>query len=231
MFSDWYVEIAKLRLNGEDEARKKTCKQVLVYTYTRILQLLHPFMPFITEAIYETIPTSCKSIMISNWPEYRDDLRFEEEASNFEKIMDVIKAVRAMRAEKNVQPSKLLDIYVETEEEDIFNEGVDFIKRLAKASTVTVGKRLDVQDAVQAVTDSARALIPLAELVDREKELARLEKELKSAEKDITGLEGRLSNPQFLSKAPENVVAGERDKLEKLVSRKKIILESIEKLK
>ncbi len=230
VFCDWYVELAKLRLNSDDETRKRSCKQVLVYTFTRILQMLHPFMPFITEAIYEALPTSCESIMISRWPEFDASLCFTEDTERFGKIMDVIKAVRAIRAEKNVQPSKLLDISIETQETAVFEAGSEFIKRLAKAATVTVGTQFDIPDAVQAVTDSARALIPLSELVDREKELARLEKELKAVEKDMAGLEGRLSNPQFLSKAPENVVAGERDKLEKLVAKKAMITESISKL-
>ncbi|MBQ2086063.1 MAG: valine--tRNA ligase [Oscillospiraceae bacterium] len=230
VFCDWYVELAKLRLNSDDETRKRSCKQVLVYTFTRILQMLHPFMPFITEAIYEALPTSCESIMISRWPEFDASLCFTEDTERFGKIMDVIKAVRAIRAEKNVQPSKLLDISIETQETSVFEAGSEFIKRLAKAATVTVGTQFDIPDAVQAVTDSARALIPLSELVDREKELARLEKELKAVEKDMAGLEGRLSNPQFLSKAPENVVAGERDKLEKLVAKKAMITESISKL-
>ena len=230
VFCDWYVELAKLRLNSDDEKRKNSCKQVLVYTFTRILQMLHPFMPFITEAIYEALPTSSESIMISRWPEYDSSLCFAEDTDRFSKIMDIIKAVRAIRAEKNVQPSKLLDISIETQETDVFEAGSEFIKRLAKASTVSVGTGFDIPDAVQAVTDSARALIPLSELVDREKELARLEKELKAVEKDMAGLEGRLSNPQFLSKAPENVVAGERDKLEKLTAKKANIIESIAKL-
>ena len=230
VFCDWYVELAKLRLNSDDEKRKQSCKQVLVYTFTRILQMLHPFMPFITEAIYEALPTSCESIMISRWPEFDSSLCFEEDTERFGKIMDIIKAVRAIRAEKNVQPSKLLDLSIETQETEVFSAGSEFIKRLAKAATVTVGTGFDIPDAVQAVTDSARALIPLSELVDREKELARLEKELRAVEKDMAGLEGRLSNPQFLSKAPENVVAGERDKLEKLTAKKAMILDSIGKL-
>ena len=230
VFCDWYVEIAKLRLNGDDEARKNVCKQVLVYTFTRILQVLHPFMPFITEAIYQALPTSCESIMISKWPEYDPSLVFEADAARFGKIMDLIKAVRVIRSEKNVPPSKQLDISVETAETEVFIEGAEFIKRLAKAASVTVGSKIDIPDAVQAVTDSARALIPLSELVDREKEIARLQKELKSVEKDMAGLEGRLSNPQFLSKAPENVVAAEKEKLEKLSSKKEMILDSISKL-
>ena len=230
VFCDWYVEIAKLRLNGEDEARKAACKQVLVYVYTRILQLLHPFMPFITEEIYSALPVSCESIMISAWPTASEALSFGEEERRFEKIMDLIKAVRVIRAEKNVPPSKLVDLCVETAETDTFTMGAEFIKRLAKAGSVEIGTQFDIPDAVQAVTDTARALIPLSELVDREKELARLNKELASTEKDMAGLSARLSNEQFLSKAPANVVAGEKEKLEKLQAKKDLILDSIAKL-
>ncbi|MBQ9958766.1 MAG: class I tRNA ligase family protein, partial [Oscillospiraceae bacterium] len=230
VFCDWYVELAKLRLSGDDEARKAACKQVLVYVYTRILQLLHPFMPFITEEIYSVLPASCESIMISAWPTYDEALSFEEEERRFEKIMDIIKAVRVIRAEKNVPPSKLVELSIETAETDTFTMGAEFIKRLAKASSVQIGTEFDIPDAVQAVTDSARALIPLSELVDREKELARLNKELASTEKDMAGLSARLSNEQFLSKAPANVVAGEKEKLEKLQAKKDLILDSIAKL-
>ncbi|MBR5502431.1 MAG: valine--tRNA ligase, partial [Oscillospiraceae bacterium] len=230
VFCDWYVEIAKLRLNGDDEARKAACKQVLVYVYTRILQLLHPFMPFITEEIYSALPVSCESIMISAWPTFSEALSFEEEERRFEKIMDLIKAVRVIRAEKNVPPSKLVDLCVETAETETFTMGAEFIKRLAKAGSVEIGTQFDIPDAVQAVTDTARALIPLSELVDREKELARLNKELASTEKDMAGLSARLSNEQFLSKAPANVVAGEKEKLEKLQAKKDLILDSIAKL-
>ena len=203
---------------------------MLVYVYTRILQLLHPFMPFITEEIYSALPVSCESIMISAWPTASEALSFEEEERRFEKIMDLIKAVRVIRAEKNVPPSKLVDLCVETAETDTFTMGAEFIKRLAKAGSVEIGTQFDIPDAVQAVTDTARALIPLSELVDREKELARLNKELASTEKDMAGLSARLSNEQFLSKAPANVVAGEKEKLEKLQAKKDLILDSIAKL-
>ena len=230
VFCDWYVELAKLRLNSGDATAAANCKQVLVFVYTNILKMLHPFMPFITEEIYSAIPTACESIMISDWPSYKAPETFGAKEEDFEKIMNVIKAVRVLRAEKNVPPSKLLDLTIETAQKAVFEAGISFIQRLAKAETVTVTEKADIADAVQGVTDVARVLIPYSELVDREKEIEKLNRELASLEKDMKGLEGRLNNPQFLSKAPENVVQGEREKLARLEAKKTLILESLEKL-
>ena len=230
VFCDWYVELAKLRLNSGDATAAANCKQVLVFVYTNILKMLHPFMPFITEEIYSAIPTACESIMISDWPSYKAPETFGAKEEDFEKIMNVIKAVRVLRAEKNVPPSKLLDLTIETAQKAVFEAGISFIQRLAKAETVTVTEKADIADAVQGVTDVARVLIPYSELVDREKEIEKLNRELASLEKDKKGLEGRLNNPQFLSKAPENVVQGEREKLARLEAKKTLILESLEKL-
>ena len=231
VFCDWYVELAKLRLNSGDEKDAQNCKQVLVYVYISILKMLHPFMPFITEEIYSAMPTAYDSIMISDWPTYSAPDEFEKDEDTFEKIMNLIKTVRVLRAEKNVPPSKLLDLTIETANTEVFEHGISFIKRLAKADNVVVTDHADVQDAVQGVTDVARVLIPYSEMVDKDKEIEKLNKELAAIEKDKKGLEGRLNNPQFLSKAPENVVNGEKEKLAKLEARKALILESLSKLK
>ncbi len=230
VFCDWYIEVAKLRLNGEDEQAKADCKQVLVYVMTGILKLLHPFMPFITEEIYDALPHSCGSIMISPFPVFREDLVFAQDEADFSRIMDLIKAVRALRSGMNVPPSKKAAMYIETKSPEIFEKGVAFIQRLAGADKVTIGESFEVEGAVQAVTDSARALIPMADLVDREKELARLNKELAAAEKEIAALSGRLSNEQFTSKAPAHVIEAEREKLKKAQDKKENIEQSIAKL-
>ena len=230
VFCDWYVEISKLRLNSGNEKEASACKQVLVFVFTNILKLLHPFMPFITEEIYSALPTSCESIMISDWPKYAAPAEFREREEQFEMIMDVIKAVRVLRAEKNVPPSKSLDLTIETAKSDVFNAGITFIKRLAKANTVEITTEADIPDAVQGVTNDARVLIPYSELVDREKEIEKLSRELADLDKNLKGLEGRLNNPQFLSKAPEAVVQGERDKHAKLSARKQLVLDSLAKL-
>ena len=230
VFCDWYVEISKLRLNSGNENEASACKQVLVFVFTNILKLLHPFMPFITEEIYSALPTSCESIMISEWPKYAAPAEFREREEQFEMIMDVIKAVRVLRAEKNVPPSKSLDLTIETAKSDVFDAGITFIKRLAKANTVEITTEADIPDAVQGVTNDARVLIPYSELVDREKEIEKLSRELADLDKNLKGLEGRLNNPQFLSKAPEAVVQGERDKHAKLSARKQLVLDSLAKL-
>ncbi|MEG1757313.1 MAG: valine--tRNA ligase [Oscillospiraceae bacterium] len=227
VFCDWYIEIAKLRLNGDDESEKNDCKQVLVWAMTQILKLLHPFMPFITEEIYGSIPHSCDSIMISEYPVFDEKLVFSSEQGDFTKVMELIKAVRVMRAGMNVPPSKKTHLYIETKFVHVFEGCSDIISRLANAEKVIVGSEFSSEGAVQVATDAARALLPLNELVDKDKEVARLNKELASCEKDIAALSSRLSNEQFTSKAPPAVIAQERDKLEKANEKKKNINESL----
>ncbi len=230
VFCDWYIELAKLRLGSPDEGTRQGCKKVLVWSLTVLLKLLHPFMPFITEEIYLAIPHSCESIMISPFPEYDPSLEFPREEESFAKIMDVIRAVRVLRGDMNVPPSKKASLYIETSMPEVFKGGREFMQRLAYADRVEVGPAFDIEGAAQVATDSARVLIPMDELVDRAKELERLNRELAAVEKEIASLSGRLGNPQFVSKAPERVVAGERDKLQKAEEKRKNILGSIEKL-
>ncbi len=227
VFCDWYVEIAKLRLNGQNEQEKNDCKQILVYVMTDILKLLHPFMPFITEEIYKALPHSDESIMISSYPKFDKSLDFANDKDNFTKIMDVIKAVRVLRAEKNVPPSKKADLYIETNTDGLFEQGTVFMERLASASNVYIGKSFDIEGAAQTATDSARILIRMDQLVDKEKELERLLKEKADCEREIELVNGRLSNEQFVSKAPEKVVNVEKEKLEKAKQKLALIEQSI----
>ena len=231
VFCDWYIELSKLRLNSGDEAQAYSAKQVLVYVLTGILKLLHPYMPFITEEIYSALPTDCESIMISRYPEYTDALSFVQEEKDFSEIMELIKSVRALRAGMNVAPSKKTAIYIETKIPEVFEKGGEFIKRLASASSVEIGASFDVKDAAQAVTPVAKALIPMDQLVDKEKETARLLAELKGVEKEIAAVSGRLANSNFTEKAPAKVVQSERDKLNRATEKKKLIESSIEALK
>ncbi len=231
VFCDWYIEIEKLRLNGEDEKQKNNSKQMLVYVFTNILKLLHPVMPFITEEIYTALPHSSDSIMISEYPKYSEKLVFTQDEAEFTKIMDVIKKVRVMRGDMNVPPSKKTKMYIESPYSSVFDKGSDFIKRLASADEVITGESFDIEGAVQVVTDSARVLIPMAELVDTEKERARLNKELEAVEKDISVLKGRLENEQFTSKAPAKIIEQEREKLGKAVDKRANIEQSLANLK
>ncbi len=227
VFCDWYVEISKLRLNGEDEVQKENCKQILVYVMTNILKLLHPFMPFITEEIYLAMPHSDESIMISAFPTYDEKLNFAKEKDDFTKIMDVIKAVRVIRAEKNVPASKKADFYIETANTELFELGTVFIERLAYANKVYIGNKFEIDGAAQTATDSARILIEMDQLVDKKKELERLNKEKSDCMREIELVEQRLSNEQFVSKAPEKVVNIEKEKLEKAKQKLELLEQSI----
>ena len=217
VFCDWYIEIAKIRLQGDDEKAKEDVKGVLVFVLTYILKLLHPFMPFITEEIYQAIPHDSESIMISEWCKYDEKLSFAEEEGEMEKIMDAIRAIRNRRAEMNIPPSKKAKVYVETASAEIFAKGAEFIKRLASANEVEVENAFgDLGNVVTIITDSAKIYIPLGDLVDFEAEKKRLEKELAQAEDKLAFINKKLNNPGFVNKAPEKVVEQNRADAAKL---------------
>ena len=231
VFCDWYIEIAKIRLQGDDEKAKEDVKGVLVFVLTYILKLLHPFMPFITEEIYQAIPHDCESIMISEWCKYDKALSFTLEENEMEKIMRAIRAIRNRRAEMNIAPSKKAKVYVETVSVDVFNMGADFIKRLASASEVEVASSFgDLGNVVTIITDDAKLYIPLGDLVDFEAEKKRLEKELAQAEDKLAFINKKLSNPGFVNKAPEKVVQQNRDEAAKLEEKIESIKKSIEEI-
>lgn len=231
VYCDWYIEIAKLRLNGDDAAKADTARNVLVYVLTQALKLLHPFMPFITEEIFLAI-SSEPTIMLQKWPEYRTELDFEEEESDFSRVMDLIKAIRAIRAEMNVHPTKRTSLIIETQNPDAFNEGEKYIAKFGFATdiTLTSAHTADTQGSVQVITNDARAFIPMMELIDKEKEQARLEKELALCEKDIAMLDGKLNNEGFMAKAPEKVVAEIKEKAAAAKAKKENVLAAIKAL-
>ncbi len=230
VFCDWYVELCKSRLweGGENAV---PAKKVLVYVMSNTLKLLHPFMPFITEEIWQALPHNGESIMVSKWPEYSEKLNFSEDEENFEKVMNLIKGIRMRRSEMNVPPSKKAKVYIAAEDTAIFESSTGFLQRLASASEIEFADKFDIPSAVQVITSSAVAYIPMGELVDIEKETARLEKEKAACEKDIKFLSGKLNNPGFVAKAPANVIENERAKLSKAQEKLDKILESIENLK
>ena len=208
VFCDWYIEIAKIRLQGEDKSAKSTAISVLVYVLTDILKLLHPFMPFITEEIYQAIPHDDESIMISKWVEFDEKLSFAADEAEMERIMKAIRAIRNRRSEMNIPPSRKATVYVETAFADTFNMGADFIKRLASANEVVVGDSFEaLGNTVTIITDDAKIFIPMGDLVDFEAERKRLEKELAQAQDKLDFINKKLSNPGFVNKAPEKVVA------------------------
>ena len=232
-YCDWYIELTKARLYGENEQSKLVAQQVLVYVLDQFLRLLHPFMPFITEEIWQAIPHEGKFLMTSDWPVYREKLSFRAEEAAMESVMNAIRAVRNRRADLNVPPSRKSTLYVVTEKTDIFNQGAGFITRLAYASELIVSDQAPAghEDMVSAVTSDAAVYMPMNELVDVEKELARLAKEIEKAEKNIAGLKGKLSNQNFVSRAPENVVNAEREKLTKAENLLQQLKESEARLK
>ena len=231
VFCDWYIEIAKIRLNGDDEEQKATVRAVLVYVMSNTLKLLHPFMPFITEEIWQTLPHTGESIMISDWPKADSALNFAAEEAEMSRIMTAIKAVRNRRAEMNVAPSKKAKIFIETAYADTFLKGTVFFKRLASASEVEVAAHFDDMDsAVSIITESARLYIPMDELVDFKAELARLNKEKAGVQKELDFVNNKLNNENFVNKAPAAVVEGQRQAKAQLEEKMALILESIEKI-
>ncbi len=227
VFCDWYIELAKVRLNGNDEEAAKTVKAMLVYTLSGTLKLLHPFMPFITEEIWQALPHEGETIMLAQWPEYSEELNFAAEETDFEKVMAAIKAIRNRRAEMNVPPSKKAKLFIATADTDLFEKCAVFMQRLASASEVEVWTTFDVEGAVKVITDSAVISIPMNELIDFAQEAARLEKELENANKERAFFESKLNNKNFVDKAPAAVVEKQREGLAKTMDIIKNIEESL----
>ena len=216
-YCDWYIELTKARLYGENEKSKLAAQKVLVYVLDQFLRLLHPFMPFITEEIWQAIPHEGKFLMLADWPKYDESLNFGAEAAHMESVMNAIRSIRNRRAEMNVPPSKKSTLYVVSDKGEIFRQGEGFICRLAYADKVIICETDPEghENMVCVVTNDAKLYIPLEELIDFEKELARLEKEKANCLKQIAMFEGKLSNEAFVSRAPEKVVSEQREKLEK----------------
>ena len=227
-FCDWYIELAKIRMNGADEESADSARRVLVWTMSNTLKLLHPFMPYITEEIWQTLPHDGEALIVAKWPEYDEALSFPQEAKNLENVMALIRAIRTRRNEMNVPPSKKAHIYIDTAHPAPYEEASEFIARLAYGSKVEIGTGFDVQGAVTAVTDDAKALLPMDDLVDKAAETARLNKELANAQKQLDTVKAKLSNEKFTSKAPQNVIDGVKANGEKLEAKIKLILETLE---
>ncbi|MCQ2477990.1 MAG: valine--tRNA ligase [Clostridia bacterium] len=231
VFCDWYIEICKARLMGEDKVAANTARAVLTYVFTNTLALLHPFMPFITEEIWQSMPHNGEVLMTSKWPEYTDKYAYEKEESDFEKVMEVIKAIRNRRAEMNVPPSKKAKVYISSEFSDIFESGSNYICRLAFASEVVTKEPESADGNVRVVTDCATVYMPMKELVDISAELERLDRDMKKALEDKEFFEKKLNNAGFVAKAPEAVVAQQREGLLKALDKIKMINDSIAELK
>ena len=214
VYCDWYIELTKPRIQAGGKTMEDA-QAVLVYVLEGSLKLLHPFMPYITEEIWQTLEDGKSMIITADYPVYDEKLTFNEEEQQFEKVIAAIKAVRNRRNEMNVPPSVKAKLFIETNEEELYKNSAAFFEKLASASEIETGSHFDMPDAVTAVTEFARIFIPFDQLVDKEKELARLAKEKAKVQKDIDFLEKKLNNQGFISKAPAAQVEKEREKLAK----------------
>ena len=223
-YCDWYIELCKPRLQGEnaDDALR-----VLVYVMTGMLQLLHPFMPFITEEIWQTLPHEGETLMRTSWPQYDAALEFTAQEREMERLMEAIRAIRNRRAEMNVPPSKKADLFIETAFASTFADGTVFLQKLASAQNVQVGEAFNIDGAVSIVTTDATIKIPLAELVDKDAELQRLQKEKDNVQKQLDGVLARLNNKAFTDKAPEAVVNGARENAARLQEKLALLEQSM----
>ena len=229
LFCDWYIEISKIRLQ-EGGRGAETAKAVLIYCMDGMLKLLHPFMPFLTEEIWQSLPHEGDTIMLAPYPEYTDALDFSSEETEFERIMTAVRAIRARRSEMNVPPSKKSAVHFDTPFEETFRSGIVYIQRLASATEVTVGGDFDTEGAVNIVTADAQIYLPMNELVDLDAERERLTKELEKAQKDLAFFEKKLNNPGFVNNAPAAVVEKDRASAEKIKDKINLLEESLKNL-
>ena len=246
-YCDWYIELTKTSItpkgnessmseltktsvSSEDKERSLTAQNTLAYVLRETLKLLHPFMPFITEEIYSSLPGEEGFIMVKDYPEYREDFTFAAAEEDMNRIIDAIKAIRVRRNEMGVVPSRKAKLFVETKYPETFSGATAFFERLASAASLEVVEDYADENAVKIITDSATIHIPLGDLVDFEAERARLKKELDAMESEIKRAEGKLSNEGFVSRAPAAVVEAEKAKLEKYKEKRDSIKEAIAKL-
>jgi valyl-tRNA synthetase len=232
VFCDWYIELVKARLSDKGTQTNKDAQSVLVYVLSGVMKLLHPFMPFITEEIWQTLPHDGESIMISDYPAYTDSLSFPAEEAAMAKVIDAIRAVRNIRAEMNVPNSRKAFLFIVTADTATFAGKDAFFQRLASASGVEViAEKADDKGCVRVITDACEILIPIADMIDKEEETARLTKELTNAENEIARAEKKLANADFVAKAPAKLVEGERAKIETFRAKCEKLRAAIENLK
>ena len=233
VFCDWYIELSKTTLSNKENSQNKVSQNVIVYVLESILKLLHPFMPFITEEIYQSLPhfENNESIMISSYPVAENKYDFSLDEENMERVIEAIREIRARRNEMNVPPSRKAKIFISTKYKESFNTATaSFFEKLASASEVEFVEEYESEGAVQIITHAATIYIPMAEMIDTEKEKARLNAELLKVQGEIDRLVKKLSNQEFISKAPEKVVNGEKEKLAKYESTKQGVLDALNAL-
>ncbi len=227
-FCDWYIELAKGSLNSGDEQAAQNTRQVLVWVLTNTLALLHPFMPFVTEEIWQSLPHEGNALIVAPWPEYEEARAFPQAEEEMKKVMELITAVRTRRSEMNVAPSKKAHLCIETAAPAAFEAERDAIARLAYCSGVEIGESFQQSEgSVTVVTAACRGYLPMDDLVDKKAETARLQKELEGAKKQLVTAEAKLQNEAFISKAPQKVIDGVKDNAEKLREKVRMIESSL----
>ena len=234
-FCSWYIEMAKLPLNGDDETAKKTTRSILAYVLDQTMRLLHPFMPFITEEIWQHLPHEGESITVAAWPTVRTDLQFAEEADNMKLLMDIIRSVRNIRAEVNTPMSKKVPLFISAKDAAtvaVLDANKAYLEKFCNPESLTIGEGLEAPgQSMTAVVTGAELFLPLVGLINLEEEIARLEKELEKWAKEVKLVSGKLSNEKFVSKAPEALVNAEREKLADYESKHAVVLKRLEELK
>lgn len=233
-FCDWYIEMAKLPLYGEDEEQKRTTKSVLIHTLDSIMKLLHPFMPFITEEIWQHIPHKGKSITVAAWPQVNEAYTDQESAKRMERLVAIIRAVRNIRAEVNTPMSKEIRILVKASDESIVNELEDnrhYLEKFCNPEDLQISTDIQApEQSKTAVVSGAELFFPLEGLVNLEEELSRLQKELNKWQSEVELVQKKLSNEKFVQKAPEKLVQQERDKEKDYLEKRKLVEERIQEL-
>lgn len=225
---DWYIELVKPRLSAKGSASNRKAQEVLVYVISHTMELLHPFMPFITEEIWQTLPHNGESIVIAKYPEYDETLNFPEDEQNVTALISAIRAIRTCRSDRNVPPSRKTHIYIKTDDSELFSQCERYFTSLASATGIEIiTDEASLPSCIQTVTDKAVLYIPTGEMIDPEEEKARLKKELAKAEKDIQIIGGKLNNASFVEKAPAAVVEAERAKLAKAQAVRENVMEAL----
>ena len=234
-FCDWYIEMAKISLYGEDENKKKTTRSVLAHVLDQTLRMLHPYMPFITEEIWQQLPHEGKSITVATWPKVNTVYHDEVASSQMEKVMAVIKAVRNIRAEVNTPMSRQVSLFIKTTDDEItsqFEDNRHYLERFCNTSELVIGASVETpEQAMTAVITGAELFLPLEGLIDFEKEISRLEKELEKWNKEVALVQKKLSNKGFVDKAPEKVVEAERKKEVEYLEKRKMVEQRLAELK
>lgn len=215
-FCDWYIEMSKIPMNGEDETQKQMTRSVLAYTLDSIMRMLHPFMPFVTEHIWQNLPVTGDSIVTASWPVVKPELSNEQSKRDMEQLMEIIRAVRNTRSEVNTPMSKQIPMMIKTNSEAISNRletERPFIERFCNPSELTISTEVEIpEEVITTAVTGGSVILPLEGLIDMEKEIARLQKELDKWEKELDRVNKKLSNEKFVSKAPEKIINEEKEK-------------------